>query len=150
MYDSLGMHCTQSIHNRNENFSSFFPVKLAAMFADIDIKAGTFHIIHDEICRTIFFKISMDTDYIFISDKLCKCLGFIKKAVLTVCKALAPLSGKRNDRSPLPGGHGIGEKFLKGNFIAGLMICCSVGDPKSALAQYSFYDILSRKDRTLS
>ena len=142
MHNPLGVHCTQGIHNRNKYLGCFFPVKLATMLANIDVKTGAFHIVHHEICRTIFFKIGMDTDYIFISDKLCKCLGFIKKAVLTICKAFTALTGKRNDRSSLPGSHSIGEEFLYSNLVAGLMICCGISDTKAALAQYFIYDVL--------
>ena len=117
MHYTLRMYCTQGIHDRDKDFSRFFPVKLSAMLTDINIEAGTFDKIHYKICSTVFFKICMYADYIFISYELCKGLSLVKETILTIIKAGATLSGKRQNRGSLSGSHSIRKKFLNGHFI---------------------------------
>ena len=95
MHDALGMYCAQSIHDRNKDLGCLFPVKLSAVLTDIYVKTGTFDKVHYEVRSSVFFKICMNTDYIFISDELRKGLSFIKETVFTIIKAGATLTCKR-------------------------------------------------------
>ena len=119
----------------------------ASRVGDVAFEADPFDIVHNEIGRTVFVKVTADARDIGMADELRQCPGLLPEALRAVGEVLRPGVRHDRDRSAFhTGGDFTGHIFLNGHLGLELGVEGQIGDAETALAQDAAHNVAVIQD----
>ena len=130
------MYLIQRQHRGFEQVERFIDREYAVLLG-IMRKILTLEVLHDDICRTVFFKVIPQGNDVSLADELGKGLGLFQKAVFAYLKGVAfHLRSREHGKGHTPVGGAAGVILLDGDLAVKLQIIADIRDAEAACAEH--------------